>query len=92
MTPDLEAPIRGLRRGCGGGLPSLFAAGLESNEFCVWAVSGPITEEDAKKLLYGFRLIDSMMKGDSRRGAKQLAWRAMSREADHGNSWRAFES
>jgi DNA-binding CsgD family transcriptional regulator len=28
-----------------------FAAGMESNEFCVWAVSGPITEEDAKKLL-----------------------------------------
>jgi len=28
-----------------------FAAGLASNEFCVWAVSDPITEEDAKKLL-----------------------------------------
>jgi hypothetical protein len=45
-----------------------------------------------ERVSYGFRLIDSMMKGDSRRGAKQLAWRAMSREADHGNSWRAFES
>src|ERR1700730_18463441 len=28
-----------------------FAAGLASNEFCVWVVSDPITEEDAKKLL-----------------------------------------
>ena len=28
-----------------------FAAGLASNEFCVWAVSDPITEEDAKKVL-----------------------------------------
>jgi DNA-binding CsgD family transcriptional regulator len=28
-----------------------FAAGLASNEFCVWTVSDPITEEDAKKLL-----------------------------------------
>ena len=28
-----------------------FAAGLAGNEFCVWAVSDPITEEDAKKLL-----------------------------------------
>jgi hypothetical protein len=28
-----------------------FAAGLASNEFCVWVVSAPITKEDAKKLL-----------------------------------------
>ncbi|MGH6836687.1 MAG: MEDS domain-containing protein [Methylocella sp.] len=28
-----------------------FAAGLASNEFCVWAVSDPITEEGAKQLL-----------------------------------------
>lgn len=28
-----------------------FAAGLASNEFCVWAVSDPITEEDARNLL-----------------------------------------
>jgi DNA-binding CsgD family transcriptional regulator len=28
-----------------------FAAGLASNEFCVWAVSDPVTKEDAKKLL-----------------------------------------
>jgi hypothetical protein len=58
---------------------------------------GGTAPDDYKKpsrtdVSYGFRLIDSMMKGDSRRGAKQLAWRAMSREADHGNSWRAFES
>jgi DNA-binding CsgD family transcriptional regulator len=29
-----------------------FAAGMASNEFCVWVVSDPITEEDAKKLLH----------------------------------------
>jgi DNA-binding CsgD family transcriptional regulator len=28
-----------------------FEAGLESNEFCIWAVSDPITEEDAKASL-----------------------------------------
>jgi hypothetical protein len=28
-----------------------FAAGLASNELCVWAISDPITEEDAKKVL-----------------------------------------
>ncbi len=28
-----------------------FAAGLESDEFCIWAVSDPITEEDAKNAL-----------------------------------------
>jgi DNA-binding CsgD family transcriptional regulator len=28
-----------------------FSAGLESNELCVWAISDPITEEDAKKAL-----------------------------------------
>ncbi|MGH6853550.1 MAG: MEDS domain-containing protein, partial [Methylocella sp.] len=28
-----------------------FAAGLAGNEFCVWAVSDPVTEENAKKLL-----------------------------------------
>src|ERR1700681_3016566 len=27
---------------------SYFAAGLDSNEFCLWAISDPITEEDAK--------------------------------------------
>ncbi|MGH6811430.1 MAG: MEDS domain-containing protein [Methylocella sp.] len=30
---------------------AFFAAGLASNEFCVWAVSDPITEVNAKKLL-----------------------------------------
>jgi hypothetical protein len=34
---------------------------------------------------YGFRLIDSMAKGDSRGFAKQLGFSAMSREAD---TWR----
>ena len=28
-----------------------FKAGLESNEFCVWAISEPITEEDARNSL-----------------------------------------
>jgi hypothetical protein len=28
-----------------------FTAGLASNELCVWAISDPITEEDAKKVL-----------------------------------------
>lgn len=28
-----------------------FAAGLKSNEFCVWAISDPITEADAKEAL-----------------------------------------
>jgi DNA-binding CsgD family transcriptional regulator len=28
-----------------------FAAGLRSNEFCVWAISDPITEADAKRAL-----------------------------------------
>lgn len=30
---------------------SYFEAGLESNEFCIWIVSDPITEEDAKSSL-----------------------------------------
>jgi DNA-binding CsgD family transcriptional regulator len=30
---------------------SYFKAGLESNEFCVWVVSPPISEEDARNLL-----------------------------------------
>jgi hypothetical protein len=30
---------------------SYFEAGLESNEFCIWVVSDPITEEDAKSSL-----------------------------------------
>jgi hypothetical protein len=34
---------------------------------------------------YGFRLIDSMVKGDSRGFAKQIGFSAMSREAD---TWR----
>jgi DNA-binding CsgD family transcriptional regulator len=32
-------------------LACYFEAGLESNEFCVWAVSDPITEENAKRYL-----------------------------------------
>lgn len=28
-----------------------FAAGMNSNEFCVWAISEPITETDAKNAL-----------------------------------------
>src|SRR6202022_2767171 len=30
---------------------SYFQAGLQSNEFCVWAISEPITESDAKDAL-----------------------------------------
>ena len=30
---------------------SYFEAGLQSNEFCVWAISDPITETDAKNAL-----------------------------------------
>ena len=30
---------------------SYFTAGFESNEFCLWAVSAPITEEEAKAAL-----------------------------------------
>src|SRR6202140_5967673 len=30
-----------------------FEAGLEDNEFCIWAVSDPTTEEDAKASLRG---------------------------------------
>jgi hypothetical protein len=30
---------------------SYFAAGLQSNEFCVWAISDPITQADAKDAL-----------------------------------------
>src|ERR1700676_2009087 len=34
-------------------LASYFMAGLESNEFCLWAVSDPITMTDAKDYLRG---------------------------------------
>src|SRR3974377_1828294 len=41
---------------------------------------------------YGFRLIDSTRKEDSRGFAKQIGWSAMSREIwTHGDGQRAFE-
>ena len=39
-------------------LADYFAAGLEAGEFCIWALSDPITHEDAirhlRKSIYGF--------------------------------------
>src|SRR4029077_6899194 len=45
-----------------------------------------------ERLLYDFRLIDSMLKGDSRGLAKQIGLSAMSRGiGTHGKGLRAFE-
>src|ERR1019366_1481004 len=50
-----------------------------------------ILPTDAPRL-YGFRLIDSTMKGDSRVPVKQIVWNAMSRGIlTHGDSLRSFE-
>lgn len=52
-----------------------FKAGLDSNEFCVWAVSPPITEEDAWTALRG-----SVPDLSGRRTAEQV-------EILRGNEW-----
>jgi MEDS: MEthanogen/methylotroph, DcmR Sensory domain len=49
-----------------------FAAGLESHEFCVWAVSDPITNEGAKKVLR--REIPDFDRGRPDRNTQDAEW------------------